>query len=61
MNKEYRKFWTAERQAKAKALGLTQQQVAVLASIVEAETQQNAEKPRIAGVYLNRLKKKPPA
>lgn len=60
MNKEYKKFWTDERQAKAKALGLTPQQVSVLASIVEAETQQNPEKARIAGVYLNRLKKNHP-
>jgi UPF0755 protein len=52
----YRNFWTAARRRKAQALGLTPQQVGVLASIVEAETQQNSEKPRMAGVYLNRLK-----
>jgi UPF0755 protein len=28
-----------------------------LASIVEAETAQNAEKPKVAGVYLNRLRR----
>lgn len=57
MHKEYEKFWNAKRQAKAKALGLTPVQVAVLASIVQAETIKEDEKPRVAGVYLNRLKK----
>ncbi|HTF80339.1 MAG TPA: endolytic transglycosylase MltG, partial [Cytophagales bacterium] len=50
MFKEYDKFWTVARQEKAKKVGLTQNQVQILASIVEAETQQNAEKARIAGV-----------
>ncbi len=60
LNKEYQKFWTPERDAKAKALGLSRAEVSTLASIVEAETQQNPEKARIAGVYLNRLKKNHP-
>lgn len=54
--KEYDKFWTSERQAKAEALSLTPQQVMILASIVQAETNVADEKPRVAGVYLNRLK-----
>ncbi len=49
-------FWTAEREAKAKALRLTPQQVSVLASIVTAETNHEPEMAKIAGVYLNRLK-----
>ncbi|RIV18451.1 endolytic transglycosylase MltG [Fibrisoma montanum] len=57
MGKEYKKFWTPERQAKAKALGLTQTQVQVLASIVAAETNKRDEQPRVAGVYLNRLER----
>ncbi|HEY4651808.1 MAG TPA: endolytic transglycosylase MltG [Pontibacter sp.] len=57
MKTEYDKFWTPERLEKAEALGLTQQQVATLASIVQAETIKNDEKPRVAGVYLNRLEK----
>ena len=57
MGAEYKKFWTPERQAKAKALGLTQTQVQVLASIVAAETNKRDEQPRVAGVYLNRLKR----
>lgn len=56
MSTEYKKFWTPERQEKAKALGLSQTQVQVLASIVAAETNKRDEQPRVAGVYLNRLK-----
>lgn len=58
MAKEYKKFWTDERKAKAKATGLTQSEVVVLASIVQAEQNRyNDEKPIIAGLYINRLKK----
>ena len=32
-------------------------QISTLASIVEEETRFNSEKPRVAGVYLNRLRK----
>ncbi|MCS7077355.1 MAG: endolytic transglycosylase MltG [Bacteroidia bacterium] len=54
----YQKFWNAERIQKANDIGLTPLQVTILASIVEAETQRNEEKPIIAGVYLNRYFKK---
>jgi UPF0755 protein len=57
MHKEYEKFWTAERKAKAQKANLTEVQVSVLASIVEGETRKIDEKPRVAGVYMNRLKK----
>ena len=57
MGSEYKKFWTPDRQAKASALGLTQTQAQVLASIVAAETNKRDEQPRVAGVYLNRLKR----
>ncbi|QMW06414.1 endolytic transglycosylase MltG [Spirosoma foliorum] len=57
MGTEYKKFWTPERQAKAKALGMSQTQVQVLASIVASETNKRDEQPRVAGVYLNRLKR----
>ncbi|HXA02054.1 MAG TPA: endolytic transglycosylase MltG [Cytophagaceae bacterium] len=56
MNKEYKKFWNAERMAKANTIGLTPVQVSVLASIVEAETNKPSERPIVAGVYINRLK-----
>lgn len=57
LKKEYDTFWTEERMAKAKAQGLTREQVSVLASIVSGETLQTKEYPVIAGVYLNRYKK----
>ena len=57
MKKEYDKFWNEERLAKAKLQGLTAIEVAILASIVETETRYEPEKARIAGVYLNRLRK----
>lgn len=57
MTTEYKKFWTAERKQKAKILGLSQSEVSILASIVQKETNKTDEKPIVAGVYLNRLKK----
>jgi len=52
----YLKFWNQNRKEKAQNLELTPAQIIVLASIVEKETNKNAEKPEIAGVYINRLK-----
>ena len=56
MVKEYRKFWNTERTSKAAKLGLTPIQVMTLASIVHKETVKKDERPRVARVYLNRLK-----
>ena len=56
MLKEYRDYWTAERKALAEEKGLTPVEVSVLASIVDEEVSKADEKPRIAGVYLNRLR-----
>lgn len=55
MKSEYDKFWNPERRQQAKVLNLSPVEVSVLASIVEAETKNSVEKPRVAGVYLNRL------
>ena len=41
--------------AKAKKVGLSQNEVVTLASIVDSETANNGEKARIAGLYMNRL------
>lgn len=57
MANEYRKFWNDDRLAKAKALNLTPLQVSSLAAIVHKETVKADERPRVAGVYLNRLQK----
>jgi len=56
MLKEYDRFWTDDKKAKAAAIGLTPEEVYTLASIIEKETNYNPEKTRMAGVYLNRLR-----
>ena len=48
-------FWNGKRTNKAKQIGLTPIEVVTLASIVDSETANNAEKSRIAGLYINRL------
>jgi UPF0755 protein len=56
MHSEYKKFWTEERLAKAKAINLTPVEVSILASIVEEEQARKVdERPRVAGMYINRL------
>lgn len=57
MKSEYFKFWNEERIDKAKKMGFTKSQIITLASIVQLETLKSDEKKRIAGVYINRLKK----
>jgi len=57
MFREYNSFWTDERLAKAKEVGLTQKQVSTLAAIVIEETKYEPEMSTIAGVYINRLRK----
>ncbi len=58
MKKEHDDFWKSkQRLTKAKQLGLTPIEVYTLASIVERESNYKPERPIIAGVYLNRLKK----
>lgn len=56
MIKEYHNFWTDKRIEEAKKQGLTPVQVSILASIVHKESVKKDERPRIAGVYLNRLR-----
>ena len=60
MNKESKTFWNDKRMAKAKNLELSQTEVITLASIIDEETANNNEKPMIAGMYYNRLKKDMP-
>ena len=57
MLKENKKFWNEERTQKADELGMSKEEVATLASIVDSETANNGEKARVAGLYINRLKK----
>ena len=54
-------FWLKnDRMKKAQALGMTPQQVYILASIVDEETNYESDKYKIASVYINRLKKQMP-
>lgn len=57
MAKEHNNYWTDERVELAKAQGLTPEEAYALASIVQKETAKTSERPRVAGVYLNRLKR----
>jgi len=57
MLREYNVFWNDERLESATALKLTPVEVSTLASIIEEESSKYDEMPRIAGVYLNRLRK----
>ncbi len=57
MLKEYHKFWNEERKAKADSRNLSEIEVSVLASIIDEEAAMTDEKPRIAGVYMNRLRR----
>jgi UPF0755 protein len=56
--KSYQNFWSDDREMKAEQLGLSALEVIHLAAIVQKETQKVDERPRVAGVYLNRLKRK---
>lgn len=55
--RERDRFWNSERMAKAASLGLTPVQLATVASIVEEETSKTDEMPKVARLYLNRLRR----
>lgn len=57
MKREYDRFWTPGRDALRERSGLSRLEVMTLASIVYEETRKTDEMPRIAGVYVNRLRK----
>jgi UPF0755 protein len=58
--KNYNRFWTDARKQLAKAHGLSPAEAITMASIVEEETNKVADKPLIASVYINRIKKDMP-
>lgn len=56
LHKEYLAFWNTARKEQARALGLSEIEVATLASIIQEEVLHEDELPKIARVYLNRLR-----
>jgi len=56
MKTEYDRFWNEKRRKKAEEIGLTPQEVITVASIVQKETAKVDERPKVAGVYMNRYK-----
>jgi len=57
MHREYKRFWNESRIELAVNAGLTPVETMILASIVQRETTRTDEMPRIAGVYINRLRR----
>lgn len=57
LKKSYDEVWTKERRNKAKTIGYSVPEVITLASIVQSESAIKSEQQKIAGVYINRLKK----
>ncbi len=55
MHREYQAFWNQARRQRAEEIGLSITEVAILASIVQSETNKAEEMARVAGVYMNRL------
>jgi UPF0755 protein len=53
----HQQFWNSERILKAEKIGLSEKEVYILSSIIEEESNKNEDKPIIASVYLNRLRK----
>ena len=57
MENYYKSFWNQKRLNLAKAIKLNPKEIYILASIVQKESVKNEEKNRIAGVYINRLRR----
>ena len=57
MVKRFRQAWTPERADKARALNMTPRQIAIVASLIETEAKLKDERPLVASVIYNRLRK----
>lgn len=55
LREHYDLFWE-KRRVQAETMGFSPEEICTLASIVDKETANSAEKPKIAGMYLNRLR-----
>ena len=57
MVKRFRQEWTPERAERARALGMTPRQIVIIASLVETEAKLKDDRPLVASVIYNRLRK----
>jgi len=57
MQRENNLFWNESRESKRKRLNMSRAEVITLAAIVNEESRKVDERPRVAGVYLNRLRR----
>ena len=57
LKEKYNKLWTSARVTQAKRLGFRVSEIITIASIVQSESAIESEQEKIAGVYVNRLKK----
>jgi peptidoglycan lytic transglycosylase G len=57
MVKRFRQEWTPERAERALALGMTPRQIVIVASLIETEAKLKEDRPLVASVIYNRLRK----
>jgi peptidoglycan lytic transglycosylase G len=57
MVKRFRQEWTPERAERARILGMTPRQIVIIASLIETEAKLEEDRPLVASVIHNRLKK----
>jgi UPF0755 protein len=57
MVKRFHQEWTPERAERARALGMSPRQIVIIASLIETEAKLKDDRPLVASVIYNRLKK----
>ncbi len=57
---EFKKIWKTEWTAQARSLGRTPQEIVTIASLIETESKVEEERPMVASVIYNRLKRNVP-
>ena len=60
MTKRFKQAWTPERAERARLLKMTPRQIMIIASLIETEAKLKDERPLVASVIYNRLKKNIP-